>query len=178
MHTVGTCQHGIRQGHSRIAGRQSASAMSILLRALAIEASTPTKSNSMERFDSLCTSTCNFCSKSRFELLKTDRVHRLAHLFERGKVPGIILVGIMVVSWVVCAGYVCDALCVHADQMSRVINRHDSRKEVAVRGYELLTENFVRALRCLLLVIHSIAASPTLRGLPRYTRTLLTPSAA
>lgn len=86
----------------------------ILRNAFAIDASTPTRSNSTDRCDSLFTSTLRFYSGQRHRQRSTPRIPaRPTHLPERRQVPAMVLA--RVVAGVFRARHVRDALCMHAN---------------------------------------------------------------
>ena len=89
-----------------------ASAMRMRRKALAMDASTPTRSKSMERFERRSTRTTTFYIRSN-ELIYVPAGEKGTDLFELGEIPSIVLVCVM--SWKVCRGDVRDAFWVDAD---------------------------------------------------------------
>lgn len=92
---------------------------------LAILASTPTRSNSTDRFESRLTLTCNRCNAQN-NLADASR-REGTHLLEAVQTPAMVLPRVH--ARIVCTRDMCDSFCANADVFSRIEARgsHESK---------------------------------------------------
>ena len=100
------------------------SAINIRRKALAIDASTPTKSKSIDLFDSRCTFTSRFypCNTTH-QTIKIDfrAIGSRTNLFKFCQIPWIVFVWVM--TGIVRTRHIWYMLCMHANVPSRVVQR-------------------------------------------------------